>query len=100
MINGKDAHLHCLRLSNSDSTTTQLNKQAIPQGVNPKVGYPQEFTTIRGNYTSDGVMEAENLSSPEFCKTRLIPKFTLHIFNSPTSRYNIIIGRDILPCVL
>ena len=39
---------------------------------------------------------AKQLFFPEFCKTRTIPSANVRMFDSPHSRYNIIIGRDIL----
>ena len=40
--------------------------------------------------------DASEIIFPEFCKTRMIPKVHLHTFSSNTSRYDFIVGRDIL----
>ena len=32
---------------------------------------------------------------PDFCKTRTIPEMYVRLFDSPNSRYNLIIGRDV-----
>ena len=61
------------------------------------MGNPQAFTTTQGTYESREYFMAKNLFFPEFCKTRTIPSANVRMFNSPHSRYDIIIGRDILP---
>lgn len=95
-MNGSNIHLHCLGLFDADSTTTLINRHAIPKEIQPKTGHPQEFTTIQGTYISDGVLQVEQISFPQFCKTCRIMNLIVCLFDSPASRYNIILGCDIL----
>ena len=95
-MNGNDTHLHCLGLFDSGSTTTLLNKRAIPRSVEPMLGHPQEFTTTQGSYRSDGIISITKLTFPQFCKSREIPNVVARVFDSPTSQYDIILGRDVL----
>ncbi len=38
----------------------------------------------------------EEVKFPDFCKTRIIPKIQMRLFNSAYSRYDVIVGRDVL----
>lgn len=60
------------------------------------IGHPQEFTTTQGGYWSDEIIFIAKLSFPQFCKSRVIPNMVARVFDSPTSQYNIILGRNVL----
>ena len=97
-MNGSTANLHCLGLFDSGSTSTLLNKRAIPKDVQPQTGHPQQFTTTQGNYVSDGILKIKKIFFPQFCKARYVPNVSVRIFDSPTSWYDVIFGRDVLTC--
>ena len=44
----------------------------------------------------ENILWQKIIISPEFCETRFVPEILVRTFHSPTSRYDIIIGRDIL----
>ena len=95
-LNNRTVALFGLCLFDSGSTSTLINERAIPQIVKPLLGETQQVTTTQGIYESSKFFYAEQISFPEFCKTRYIPKIHLRTFLSPTSRYDFIVGRDVL----
>ena len=95
-LNGKQADLYALCLFDSGSTNTLINQQLIPPDIPAKSGTSQSFTTTQGTYESSKIFIAKNIYFPDFCKSRKIPKIQTRLFNSPNSRYDVIIGRDIL----
>ena len=97
-MNGITANLHCLGLFDSGSTSTLLNKRSLPEDVQPQTGHPQQFTTTQGNYVSDRIIKITKIFFPQFCKARYVPNVSVRIFDSPTSQYDIIFGRDVLTC--
>ena len=96
-INETITHTFALCLFDSGSTTNLLNQRALPVGITPLVlGPPQRFTTTQGTYSSPKYVKARNMSFPEFYKTRKIPFLQIRLFDSPSSRYDVIVGRDVL----
>ena len=95
-LNNTEVHLFALCLYNSGSTSTLLNEQAIPQGIIAKIGLPQTFTTTQGIYKTNKFFIAEGIFFLDFCKSWQIPPVHMRTFNSPNSRYDIIVGRDVL----
>ena len=95
-LNSKSVALFGLCLFDSGSTNTLINERAIPPQVKPRIGPTQQVTTTQGTYDSTKYFLGEVISFPEFCKTRFIQQVTLRTFNSCTSRYDFIVGRDVL----
>ena len=95
-LNGKTISLYGLCLFDSGSTSTLINERAIPPGVTPKQGPTQQVTTTQGNYSSSEYFDAQEIVFPDFCTTRKIPTLHLRTFSSATSRYDFIVGRDVL----
>ena len=95
-LNGSPVSLFGLCLFDSGSTSTLINERAVPPTVKPKQGDSQLVTTTQGTYASKNYFDASEIMFPEFCKTRMIPKVHLRTFSSATSRYDFIVGRDIL----
>ena len=89
-----DAFGLCLFVSGS--TTTLLNQRALPNNITPRMGTTQQFTTTQGTYQTQEYVVAREIIFPDFCKSRKIPQVNIRLFNSPTSRYDVIVGRDIL----
>ena len=57
---------------------------------------PKRFTTTQGTYSSQKYVNAQDISFHEFCKPRRIQSLQIRLFNSPASRYDIIVGRNVL----
>ena len=95
-LNEVRADLYALCLFDSGSTNTLINHRAVPPGIPIKLGTPQSFTTTQGTYESSKIFQARNIFFPNFCKSRSIPEVQLRLFNSPKSRYDVIISRDVL----
>ena len=79
-------YLYSLYLFNSGSTSTLINKRAIPPEVTPKQGPTQQVTTTQGNYSSSDYFDAQEIVFPDFCSTRKIPNVHLRTFSSRTWR--------------
>ena len=71
-LNDKPVALFGLCLFDSGSTSTLINERAIPPTVVPKIGPSQEVTITQGTYTSTKYFFGNEISFPEFCKTRYI----------------------------
>ena len=95
-LNGHPVSLFGLCLFDSGSMSTLINKCAIPLNVDPKWGDNQLVTTTQGTYSSKKYFNTSEIMFPEFCKTRMIPTVHLRTFSSDNSRYDFIVGRDIL----
>ncbi len=95
-LNGVQVDLFGLCLFDSGSTCTLFNSRALPASVSPKLGEPQKFTTTQGTYSSQEIVTGTEIFFPDFCKTRIIPDHTFRLFTSPTSCYDVIIGRNLL----
>ena len=95
-LNGHPVSLFGLYLFDSGSTSTLINKRAVPPNVEQKLGDDQLVTTTQGTYSSKNYFDASEIMFQEFCKTRMNPTVNLRAFSSNNSRYNFIVGRDIL----
>ncbi len=95
-LNGVQVDLFGLCLFDSGSTCTLFNSRALPASVSPKLGEPQKFTATQGTYSSQEIVTGTEIFFPNFCKTRIIPDHTFRLFTSPSLRYDVIIGRDLL----
>lgn len=72
-----------------------INQASFPYGVEPTQGPPKRTTTTNGVYTTNRIVAIQEIKFPEFGR-RSIPDITADVFNSPTCRYDVILGRDIL----
>ena len=72
MLNDVPVSSFGLCLFNSSSTSMCINERAVPSHVSPERGEAETVTTTQGTYSSQ------------------------KYFNSSTSRYDFIVGRDIL----
>ena len=95
-LNETPVSLFGLALFDSGSTSTLINERAVPPNIEPRLGEDQVVTTTQGTYSSTKYFDAAEIMFPDFCKTRVIPKVHLRTFSSSTSRYDFIVGRDIL----
>ena len=60
------------------------------------MGNPQTLHNNAGHVQVKRLFYGKQLFFPEFCKTRMIPNANVRMFDIPHSRYDIIVGRDIL----
>lgn len=95
-LNDIQADLHALCLFNSGSSSTLINQHALPPLIKSKMGALQSFTTTQGTDESSKFYVGSNIFFPDFCKSRKISEITMRLFNSPVSRYDVIISRDVL----
>ena len=96
LLNDSPVTLFGIYLFDSGSTSTLINTRAVPTTATVRHGANQMVTTTQGTYNSTEYFNAEKLSFPECFKTRFIPLVHLRTFDSPTSHYDFIVGRDIL----
>ena len=83
-LNEESANLLGLCLFDSGSSSTLINDRAILASIKPHLGDPQRFTTTQGSYLCRKYFLARKIISPEFCKTRFVPKLLVRTFHSPT----------------
>ena len=88
--------MFALCLFDSGSTSTLINERSLPMGITPKIGQSQTFTTTQGTYDTSTFFIATDIFFPDFCKSRKIATVHMRTFNSPNSRYDVIVGRDLL----
>ena len=96
MLNGHPVSLFGLCLFDSGSMSMLINERVVPPNINPRLGDDQLVANTQGTYSSKKYFDASEIIFPEICKTRTIPKVHLRTFSSNTSRYNFIVGCDIL----
>ena len=97
-LNDQRADLYALCLFDSGRTNTLINQHSLPPSIAPKNGplkrspqlkvhtYVYKFEILRG----------KEYFFSDFCKSRSIPEMHMRLFDSLNSRYDVIIGRDIL----
>ena len=90
-LNDIDVDTFGLCLFDSGSTTTLMNQRALPRTVKPRVGSVQQYTTTQGTNRAQNYVFAEEILFPDFCKSRIIPSIKIRLFDSPTSRYDVIL---------
>ena len=95
-MNGIDTNFFGLCLFDSGSTSTLLNRRAIPPKVSLKKGKEQKFHTTQGSYSSSDFIVGNSIRFPEFTNSRAIPQLEFRIFDNPYSKYDMIVGRDVL----
>ena len=82
-------------LFDSGSTHSWFHSSCVPKGCVPKIVPSVSSATLAGNIESNQEVTVENVSFPEFFKTRRLDKITGRLFRTPC-RYDAIIGRDVL----
>ncbi len=85
-----------LVLFDSGSTITWISQEALPPGASPATVDKLSGTTMAGTFTSNQEVHLEDVSLPEFHPTRHVPNIKARVFNNPSCRYHMIIGRDAL----
>ena len=84
-----------MALCDSGSTTTMINRRAFPYGVNTMKGRAVRTETTQGTFTHNEQVTLTGMTFPEFGRRRIRDR-VVGVFNSPTCRYDIILGRDVL----
>ena len=82
-------------LLDSGSTHTLINKGSLPFGAIPTRGRAKQTTTTMGSFDSSSTALLEEIKFPQFGNC-IIGSIKADVFDSPGSRYDIIVGRDIL----
>ena len=84
-------HRDLTALIDSGSTGTMIKRSALPYGTRTSRGQTKQTTTTNGILESSDAATIQSIKCPEF--NRIIPDITGDIFNSPTCRYDVILGR-------
>ena len=82
-------------LMDTGSSHTMIKLTSLPHGASVTSSAPKKTTTTNGTFTSNAQVTLTNVKFPEF-GNHLINKIQADVFDSPTCRYDIILGRDIL----
>ncbi len=82
-------------LLDTGSSHTWWNVKSLPKGCVPRKVAASSSTTLAGNMSSNLEVDLEDLTFPEFFKTRRIGKQIARAFTADC-RYDAIIGRDLL----
>ena len=80
-------------LFDSGSSHSWWNHKSIPKGCTPKKVEATNSQTLAGNMNSSLEIQLENVTFPEFFKTRKVGEITARLFTAKC-RYDAIIGRD------
>ena len=80
-----------IALIDSGSTGTMIKRSALPYGTHTSRGPTKQTTTTNGILNLSKVATIEQIKCPEF--NRKIQDITGDIFESPTCRYDVILGR-------
>ena len=78
-------------LVDSGSSHTMINRSALPYGTQTARGPAKRTTTTNGVMSSNETATIQRIKCPEF--NRIIHDLTGDVFDSPTCRYDIILGR-------
>ena len=99
-VNGQLHGRPFIYLLDSDSTGCVFNKQSPLFGTQTTTTlYNTVQTTSQGTHSSNQVVFVNNIQLPEFVNQRHINGALGHVFNSPNSPYNIILGKDFLQVI-
>ena len=84
-------------LYDSGSDGSLINGRTLPKGVVPIVSEKQQVTTTaNGTVDTSRSVWLEEIRLPEFANNRCVKGVQAKIFDSPTCRYDVILGRDFL----
>ena len=82
-------------LLDSGSTHTMIKRTSLPHGAIPNKGAWRKTTTTNGTYSLSEFVIIKEVKFPEFGNMH-IGSIKADIFDSPTCRYDVILGRDLL----
>ena len=82
-------------LLDSGNTHTMIKKSCFPFGVGKTKGTPKRKTTTNGTFSSSESVMLLQVKFPEF-SNKNIGDIKADVFDSPTYRYDLIIGRNVL----
>ena len=80
-------------LLDSGSTHTMIKKSCFPFGVETTKGTPKLTTTTNGTFSSSESVMLSQVKFPSFSNNN-IGDIKADVFDSPTYRYDLIIGQD------
>ena len=82
-------------LLDTGSSHTMIKLTSLPHGTSVTPSSPKRTTTTNGVFSSSAQVVLTDVRFPEFGNHR-IDTITADVFDSPTCRYDVIVGRDIL----
>ena len=83
-------------LMDSGGTHTMIHSRCLPVGAVPTLmNGTRLINTIAGTIPANRTVHLQNITLPEFDKSRKIDGVTAHVFDSD-SQWDIIVGRDLL----
>ena len=82
-------------LLDSGSSHTLIKDSSLPYGTTPDKSSPKRTTTTNGVFATTARVVLTDVKFPEFGNHR-IDVIEADVFHSPTCRYDVILGRDIL----
>ena len=82
-------------LDTGNSHTMIKQTRSLPHGTSLSPSLPKRTTTINGVYSTSAQVTLSRVKFPEFGNPCIEAIFTA-VFDSPTCRYDMILGRDIL----
>ena len=82
-------------LLDSGSSHTMVKQNSLPHGTIPNQSEPKRTTTTNGTFSTNSEVHLHQVKFPEF-GNHCIDNIKADIFDSPSCRYDLIIGRDIL----
>ena len=94
-IGGKLPTRPMIVLLDSGSSHTMIKDSSLPHRTMRVVGQPKRTTTTNGVFSTTSSVILENVKFPEF-GNQCIDTIQADVFNSPTCRYDVILGRDVL----
>ena len=89
------SHKPCVVLFDSGSSHTWWNQKSLPPGCVPRKVAASSSSTLAGDMKSNLEVDLEDITFPEFFKTRRLCKIEARVFTADC-RYDAIIGRDVL----
>ena len=94
-VGGKLPTCLLIVLLDSGSSHTMVKQSSLPHGAILTTGTPKRTTTTNGVFSTTSFVTIQQVKFPEF-GNHCITEVMADVFNSPTCRYNIILGRNIL----
>ena len=84
-------------LFDTGSDRTMINQSSLPKGAVPKRMTDQSITGLHGTQVLSHEVMLENISFPEFTTSqRVTGPIRAIVYNNPDSRYDVILGMDVL----
>ena len=84
-------------LLDSGSTMTLINKKCLPKNCQTcKTSHSRMVNTLAGSYNTSEMVVMRNIRLPELDKNRNVDQQKALVFESKTTKYDVILGADFL----